>query len=143
MASVTESMFERFENSSQDDPAAMGPEERWLSLAGGACLAAFGLSRLRLRALAALGAGAYLVYRGSTGRCPMREKLLARVQGGRSGGGRRLNLDEAYDVEGPAPVEERSLRQVDCIDEAAMESFPASDPPSYTGTTAPPTVPIH
>jgi hypothetical protein len=120
----------------------MGPEERWLSLAGGACLAAFGLSRLRLRALAALGAGAYLVYRGSTGYCPMREKLLARAQDGWSSGGRRLDLDEAYEVEKPAPIEERALRQVDATDEAAIESFPASDAPSYTGTKEPPAVPI-
>ena len=137
-----ESTFDQGRAAESLHPAAIGPEERWLSLAGGACLAAFGLSRLRMGALAALGAGAYLVYRGSTGRCPMRENLLAHGQSGWSGG-RRLNLDEAHDVEEPAPIEERSLRQVDAIDEASIELFPASDPPSYSGATASPTVPIH
>ena len=152
MASMCETLFSKFESPNSDDPAAIGPEERWLSTAAGACLAGYGLSRTRLGALAALGVGAFLVYRGAKGQCPLRSRLAKR-----SPASHWATRSESYPTEGPwqreesqpsavspppSPTAGRSPNKVDSGDEAMMESFPASDPPSYTGNAATPAVPI-
>jgi uncharacterized membrane protein len=84
--------------------------ERGLTLLGGSALLLLGLRRSSALSLLLLGTGGWLLYRG-----------LAET-----GGGGRLAASTGRTGEEPETAER------DPVYEAALESFPASDPPSYT-----------
>jgi hypothetical protein len=117
--------------------------ERWISLLGGGALLAYAARRQpRLAPLSgalALGA-AELLFRGATGHCPVYRALglntadlpddWARPLSGERGGQTRKfrgrwPMPEGARMAGSSEDDER-------VDEASVESFPASDPPSFT-----------
>jgi uncharacterized membrane protein len=53
----------------------VGRAERWLSIAAGSALAAYGARRLDLPGSLAAAAGAVLLYRGATGYCPISAQI--------------------------------------------------------------------
>lgn len=98
--------------------------ERIVSLAlGGLALAAFVRRPGARTAPLALAAGA-LLFRGASGYCPVKDACGC---AGVDAGGRR---------KGPRKVagapEESWQERKDLVQEASEESFPASDPPSFT-----------
>jgi uncharacterized membrane protein len=98
--------------------------ERLLSVLGGSVLTLFGLTRLPLTAVAAILAGGYLLYRGVTGHCYAYEAMNIN----RAIVDRRDRIEEERFSNEPPPSVEAS----DEVVEASWESFPTSDPPSWT-----------
>lgn len=98
--------------------------ERLLSAVGGGALAVYGLLRLPWTAVAALLAGGYLLYRGVTGHCYAYQVMNIN----RAISERRRRLEEEWFSNEPPP----SVVESDEVVEASWESFPTSDPPSWT-----------
>ena len=92
--------------------------ERWLSVVMGLLAALYGLRNKDALGVGMLAAGGYLLYRGVSGRCHVYEML---------------GVTDRSDGD-LAPVEETptSVREGDEVIESSWESFPTSDPPSWT-----------
>lgn len=98
--------------------SALAITERWLSAVMGALATLYGLRQKGTLGFGMLAAGGYLLYRGVTGRCHVYEML-----------GVTGRADDDL-----APVEKKppSVRKGDEVTESSWESFPTSDPPSWT-----------
>jgi hypothetical protein len=99
--------------------------ERWTSMLGGVVLAAAGLRRGGVQGAVMGVAGGLLAARGLSGHCAVKAMMNERPGG---------YLDRAADYLNPdrRSSDEQPDRPWNRVDEASDESFPASDPPSFT-----------
>lgn len=122
---------ETWQQLTRTDKLNLSETERLASLIGGGSLLLYGLFRRSPTGLASAAAGGYLMYRGLTGHCPAYEKMSINTAESSGSQGFPANFEHEERLhQTPETKIGETLNPNSSVDEAAWESFPASDPPA-------------
>lgn len=127
MAVATMSREDIRDRDVQGSRVNVGPMERWLTLAAGGALAAYGLKRRDPKGGLAAVAGAVLLYRGGTGHCDVYQAFGVNRSGNghaaiadfgsdtraQLGGGRGIHVEEAVTINKPVSEVYRFWRNLE------------------------------
>jgi hypothetical protein len=135
---MTQQEFRDFwQQFTKTDKVNVNESERLASLLGGGLMALNGLTKRFPANIGSMGAGGYLIYRGLTGHCPAYEawgySTASRTEQLQFRGDEYPSQDSFSQRNNRRGKEvERTINPNNSVDQAVLDSFPASDPPAQS-----------
>jgi hypothetical protein len=126
---------ETWQKLTKTDHVNVNEFERLASLVGGTGLVLYGLSRYSLKGVGWACVGGYLIYRGLTGYCPAFKAAHISTASQIKPPQIKAGNQARYQSQQQKPVDP-AIENDGLIDEVALQSFPASDPPAWTTSRA-------